>query len=1074
VVIHDNSPVVISDLGTNFYLTEASIGHKRAEAVIDKLKELNPLVEVSAHTGDLNDNFLKSFGAIIVTEDIPLQQLIHINEITHNYQVGGHSNPILFLYGVNYGVTGTVFADFGPKHQVTDLDGEPARINVIDDISVHHEENGKAFLIITVAAARHGLDEDAVIQVSDVEGMKGINEAGPLKIQRVYKKMKDEKGNPRDILVLNKIRINHDDIPKWGTYTGHGMVAEVKPAKILPFKPIQEALKYPIGEQDMGFVPHAHEEKKYLGRGAQVHFTRLALWEFQKQHNHLPRLHNEEDANGVIAIAKSILAANQEIENAAKKEYEAKKAAEEAKKAEEEKKAAEEKKEVEKKEVASIEPPAPTVLTVESIDETVVKQISLYATVELPGITSFLGGVLAQEVIKKFGKYSPINQWLHLDYLELLAEKVPADSTPQNTRHDNQIAVFGNAIQQKIGKQVWFMVGCGALGCEYLKGFALMGLGANGGKLYVTDMDTIEVSNLSRQFLFRRDNVGKLKSLSATVAALKMNPKMNIEAYDVPVGPDTEAKFDDAFWNHLDGVCNALDNIKAREYTDSKCVFFRKPLLESGTLGTKANSEMVVPFKTKSYAEHEATGEEEVIPMCTLRNFPHLIEHCIEWARAQFTDLFESPVGSFNKFAKNQDEFFADVKKQQSAEALDVLENVVKLANWITKDLSYTSCINLAFNVYNTQFRERILNLIHAFPADSVKEDDNGVKIPFWSGSKRFPRASEFNPDDDLQLSFLYNTTNLYAVMYHIEPVRDLVLFKKLLIDAKIQVPEWKPDQKYMAKVQNEVKEEEAKKTNQQPAEQKKEETDEERLNTLLKTLEATDKKLIRVLEKAEFEKDNDSNFHIDFITSCSNMRAWNYHIQTATRHKCKMIAGKIIPAVATTTAMITGVVEMELYKFILGLPVEKFCNSNINLAVSDFKLFEPIGPKGAKEAYDPIENEIVVPVPAGWTCWDKVIIKGDLTVEEFLKAFTDTHHGCKLTSLFFKQADSSPIWLDFPITQPQKETVKKNTPRKLTEIYVERFGEFTKGRDYIKLDGSVQSADDKTASVPAILLFFR
>jgi len=44
------------------------------------------------------------------------------------------------------------------------------------------------------------------------------------------------------------------------------------------------------------------------------------------------------------------------------------------------------------------------------------------------------------------------------------------------------------------------------------------------------------------------------------------------------------------------------------------------------------------------------------------------------------------------------------------------------------------------------------------------------------------------------------------------------------------------------------------------------------------------------------------------------------------------MIAGKIIPAVATTTAMITGVVTMELYKIVLDLGVEKFCNSNINL----------------------------------------------------------------------------------------------------------------------------------------------
>jgi len=233
-----------------------------------------------------------------------------------------------------------------------------------------------------------------------------------------------------------------------------------------------------------------------------------------------------------------------------------------------------------------------------------------------------------------------------------------------------------------------------------------------------------------------------------------MNPKMNIKCFEVPVGPDTEVKFNDSFWSSLDGVCNALDNIKAREYTDSKCVFFEKPLLESGTLGTKANSEMVIPHKTKSYAEHESGGEEEAIPMCTLRNFPHLIEHCIEWSRAQFTDIFETPPASFNKFFKNPMEFFADLKKQKEAEALDLLENVTKLASRLTKGANFETCLHLAFDLFIGQFRDRLQNLIHAFPADSVKEDECGVKVPFWSGSKRFPLAAEYNIDDEHQFSF--------------------------------------------------------------------------------------------------------------------------------------------------------------------------------------------------------------------------------------------------------------------------------------------------------------------------------
>jgi len=75
---------------------------------------------------------------------------------------------------------------------------------------------------------------------------------------------------------------------------------------------------------------------------------------------------------------------------------------------------------------------------------------------------------------------------------------------------------------------------------------------------------------------------------------------------------------------------------------------------------------------------------------------------------------------------------------------------------------------------------------------------------------------------------------------------------------------------------------------------------------------------------------------------------------------------------------------------------------------------------------------------------------------------------------LFFFKNDKSSIWLDFPITPQQKETVKKNIHRKITEIYVERFGSFIEGRNYIKIDGSVQNKEDKPAKVPPILLNFK
>lgn len=66
-----------------------------------------------------------------------------------------------------------------------------------------------------------------------------------------------------------------------------------------------------------------------------------------------------------------------------------------------------------------------------------------------------------------------------------------------------------------------------------------------------------------------------------------------------------------------------------------------------------------------------------------------------------------------------------------------------------------------------------------------------------------------------------------------------------------------------------------------------------------------------------DFEKDDDSNFHIDFIHAAANLRARNYRVHESDHQKTKMIAGKIIPAIATTTAMITGCVGAEMYKFV-------------------------------------------------------------------------------------------------------------------------------------------------------------
>ena len=153
--------------------------------------------------------------------------------------------------------------------------------------------------------------------------------------------------------------------------------------------------------------------------------------------------------------------------------------------------------------------------------------------------------MVAQEIVKFTGKYMPLRQWLHYDIFETVSEE-EADRNPRGSRYDDQAAIYGWDVQEKLNNVNTFMVGAGALGCELVKAFALMGIGCSAkGRVAVTDNDNIEVSNLNRQFLFRKNNVGHSKSEVACAIAKEINNSLNVKDYQTRVGTDTEAVFND-------------------------------------------------------------------------------------------------------------------------------------------------------------------------------------------------------------------------------------------------------------------------------------------------------------------------------------------------------------------------------------------------------------------------------------------------------------------------------------------------------------------------------------------------
>ena len=149
--------------------------------------------------------------------------------------------------------------------------------------------------------------------------------------------------------------------------------------------------------------------------------------------------------------------------------------------------------------------------------------------------------------------------------------------------------------KKKIEDSNIFMIGTGALGCEFLKTFALMGISlSKDKKVVVTDNDNIETSNLNRQFLFRKNDIGHSKSKCACASVKRMNPSFNCKDLQSRVGPENEHIFDEKFWNSQTYIINALDYIKARKYIDTQCTTYGRCLIDSSILGTKTHVQMVV------------------------------------------------------------------------------------------------------------------------------------------------------------------------------------------------------------------------------------------------------------------------------------------------------------------------------------------------------------------------------------------------------------------------------------------------------------------------------------------------
>ena len=139
-------------------------------------------------------------------------------------------------------------------------------------------------------------------------------------------------------------------------------------------------------------------------------------------------------------------------------------------------------------------------------------------------------------------------------------------------------ATLGESLCTKLNASKILVVGAGGIGCELLKNLVLSGFL----HIEIVDLDTIDVSNLNRQFLFRSHHVGLSKAQVAKEIALEFNPAVNITAHH---GNIKKPEFGLEYFRQFTLVLNALDNVDARRHVNRLCLATDTPLIESGTTG---------------------------------------------------------------------------------------------------------------------------------------------------------------------------------------------------------------------------------------------------------------------------------------------------------------------------------------------------------------------------------------------------------------------------------------------------------------------------------------------------------
>eukprot|EP00096_Caligus_rogercresseyi_P000762 TRINITY_DN1127_c0_g1_i5.p1 TRINITY_DN1127_c0_g1~~TRINITY_DN1127_c0_g1_i5.p1 ORF type:complete len:618 (-),score=207.36 TRINITY_DN1127_c0_g1_i5:283-2136(-) len=389
--------------------------------------------------------------------------------------------------------------------------------------------------------------------------------------------------------------------------------------------------------------------------------------------------------------------------------------------------------------------------------------------------------------------------------------------------------IFEDSLGEKIRGSKVLMVGAGGIGCELLKNLVLVGFG----NIEVIDLDTIDVTNLNRQFLFQRQHVGKSKSSVARDSALRFNPKANIKSYhDSILNPD----YGVSFYKNFSLVLNALDNNVARNHVNRMCLASGVPLVESGTAGYLGQVSVIRKGETECF-ECQPKPRQKTFPGCTIRNTPSEPIHCIVWAKHLFNQLFGEEDADEDVSPDQEDPEAGKDAPQKDGNVTRVSTRLMALKMDFDAPILFEKLFN-----NDIQY---LLSMDKLWAKRTPPKPMSWYSLPKEQTSEHQKNGASKGIKDQI----VWSIRECVRVME--KSITKLGLRFKALPDG----------------------------------------------------------------DKLVWDKDDDAA--MDFVTACANIRSHIFSIPLKSRFDVKSMAGNIIPAIATTNAVIAGCIVMEAIKIL-------------------------------------------------------------------------------------------------------------------------------------------------------------